>query len=61
MKKILVCGGIGSGKTTVTAMFKEKGFPVFNVDKCVSTCYTSEVINEIETLINKKITKYKYF
>lgn len=34
MKKIGLTGGIGSGKTTISKLFKELGVPVFNSDLC---------------------------
>lgn len=34
MIKIGLTGGIGSGKTTVSKLFKERGIPVFNSDMC---------------------------
>ena len=33
MKVVGLTGGIGSGKTTVAAMFKALGIPVYNADK----------------------------
>lgn len=32
MIKVGITGGIGSGKTTVTKMFAEKGIPIYNAD-----------------------------
>lgn len=34
MIKIGLTGGIGAGKSTVSSLFKERGFPVFNSDIC---------------------------
>lgn len=34
MIKVGLTGGIGSGKTTVSKIFKERGIPVFNSDLC---------------------------
>jgi len=33
MKKIAITGGIGSGKSTVLTILKEKGYPVFSCDE----------------------------
>ena len=32
-KKIAITGGIGSGKSTVARIIKERGFPVFSCDE----------------------------
>lgn len=34
MIKMAITGGIGAGKTTVSSIFKERGFVVFNSDLC---------------------------
>lgn len=41
MKKIAITGGIGSGKSTICALIKEQGYPVFSCD---------EIYNDIITM-----------
>ena len=33
MIKVAITGGIGTGKTTISNMFSDKGVPVFNSDE----------------------------
>lgn len=47
-KRIAVTGGIGSGKSTVLALLKERGFPVFSCDEiyaklCTETSYLTSL------------------
>ncbi len=51
MKKIGLTGGIGSGKTTISKVFKILGIPVYNSDEVAKN-----ILNENE-LIKKKIIK----
>ena len=44
--RIGVTGGIGSGKTTVSNIFKERGIPVFNSDMCVRDAENETYIQE---------------
>ena len=53
MKKIGLTGGIGSGKTTISKVFKILGIPVYNSDEVAKN-----ILNENE-LIKKK--NYKKF
>lgn len=39
METLLVTGGIGSGKSAVTALLSAKGFPVFDCDAAAKTRY----------------------
>ena len=41
--KIAICGGIGSGKSTVASVLRELGYPVFSCDEI----YT-EIINSAQ-------------
>ena len=50
MIRIAVVGGIGSGKTYVSKLFK---FPVFNADKIVSNIYTKD--KKVFKKLKKKI------
>jgi dephospho-CoA kinase len=49
MKIIGLTGGIGSGKTTVAAIFKSLGIPVFNADNEALALYTedAELLREV--------------
>ena len=65
MKRIAITGGIGSGKSTVLTILKEKGYPVFSCDEIYKKVITDkeyirqvglvfpEVIENVE--INRKI------
>jgi len=44
MIKIGLTGGIGAGKSTVSSLFKERGFPVFNSDICAREAEKKENI-----------------
>lgn len=48
MKIIGLTGGIGSGKTTVSSILEERGFPVYNSD-----IRAKEIVNVDENLIGK--------
>ena len=50
-KKIAITGGIGSGKSFVTKILKEMGFPVFSCDKIYA-----EVVNSHSYIEN--VCKY---
>ena len=48
-KKIAITGGIGSGKTTVSNLIKEKGYPVYSCDEIYKELIDSTIyIKEIE-------------
>ncbi len=48
-KKIAITGGIGSGKTTVSNLIKEKGYPVYSCDEIYKELIESTIyIKEIE-------------
>lgn len=51
-KKIAITGGIGSGKSTLTNILKEMGYPVFDADQCVAELYIndSELIEHFKQL-----------
>lgn len=49
MKKIAITGGIGSGKSTVSAYIKEQGYPVFSCDEIYKEVITMPAyINAIQ-------------
>ena len=49
MKKIAITGGIGSGKSTVSAYIKERGYPVFSCDEIYKEVITMPAyINAIQ-------------
>lgn len=49
MKKIAITGGIGSGKSTVSAYIKEQGCPVFSCDEIYKEVITTQAyINAIQ-------------
>lgn len=43
--KIAICGGIGSGKSTICRMFEERGVAIYDSDACAKT-----LMNESESL-----------
>ena len=48
-KKIAITGGIGSGKTTVSNMIKEKGYPVYSCDEIYKELINTKLyVKEIE-------------
>src|SRR3989442_454557 len=47
MIKICLTGGIGSGKTTVSKIFKERGVPVFNSDLCARDAEKDIFVNGV--------------
>ena len=50
-KKIAITGGIGSGKSTVIKILKEKGFPVFSCDAIYKELFTTqEYVNKVSTI-----------
>ena len=49
VKKIAITGGIGSGKSTVSAYIKERGYPVFSCDEIYKEVITTPAyINAIQ-------------
>ncbi len=49
MKKIAITGGIGSGKSTVSAYIKEQGYPVFSCDEIYKEVITTPTyVNAIQ-------------
>ena len=44
--KIGITGGIGSGKTTLSNILKNMGFPVYNTDKAVAEKYPISINEE---------------
>ena len=47
MKKIAICGGIGSGKSTVCQMFAERGVAIYDSDsRAKSLMNESEALRE---------------
>ncbi|MGO2102523.1 MAG: dephospho-CoA kinase [Psychroflexus halocasei] len=60
MKKIGLTGGIGSGKSTVAALFKEKGVPVFIADIEAKKLFDHEkVVNEIQKAFGSSVISDK--
>ncbi len=63
IKKIAITGGIGSGKSTVSAYLKEKGFPVFSCDEIYKDILEMpHYISQLQTIfpstiINGKLDK----
>ena len=53
MIKVAITGGIGTGKTTISSMFAEKGVPVFNSDEIAK-----EIMNTNSLLKNEIITAF---
>ena len=53
MIKVAITGGIGTGKTTISSMFADKGIPVFNSDEIAK-----EIMNTNSLLKNKIITVF---
>ncbi len=67
MIRVGITGGIGSGKTTVSGIFKDRGIPVFNSDLCAreaeKEAYILEGFQRIvgdEILINGEIDRSKF-
>lgn len=56
MLKVAVTGNIGSGKSTVTRIFKSLGIPVFEADAEAKNLYTEkEVIEEVKNQFGNDI------
>ena len=53
MKKVGITGGIGSGKTTVCALFKTLGIPVYNADERAKWLmnHDADVMRSVKELI----------
>lgn len=51
-KVIIVTGGIGSGKSTITKMFAEHGLPTIDADEIVTSIY-----NEPEHIVCKRVVE----
>jgi len=58
MKRIALTGNIGSGKTTVTEIFKILGVPVFNADKAGHELLgKADVMDEVRSLFGDCVFK----
>jgi len=59
MYKVLLTGGIGSGKTTICKMFEEMGIPIFYSDKQSAelTHSNDKVINGIKNTFGENLYK----
>lgn len=59
MKVIGITGGIGSGKTTISNMLREAGYPVFDCDFHAKSIYNSnkDVISDMKKLFGENIYK----
>jgi dephospho-CoA kinase len=57
--KIAITGGIGSGKTTISNMIIDKGFPVYNSDKRMHFLQNNNLffINELKKIFGDDIYK----
>ena len=57
MIKVAITGGIGTGKTTISSMFADKGIPVFNSDEIAKEIMNTNSLlkNEIVTAFGDKI------
>ena len=57
MIKVAITGGIGTGKTTISSMFADKGIPVFNSDEIAKEIMNTDSLlkNEIVTAFGDKI------
>ena len=53
MIKVAITGGIGTGKTTISSMFADKGIPVFNSDEIAK-----EIMNTNSLLKNEIVTAF---
>ena len=53
MIKVAITGGIGTGKTTISNMFSDKGVPVFNSDEIAK-----EIMNTNSVLKNEIVTAF---
>ena len=57
MIKVAITGGIGTGKTTISNMFSDKGVPVFNSDEIAKEIMSTNSLlkNEIVTAFGNKV------
>ncbi|MBC8300274.1 MAG: dephospho-CoA kinase [Pelagibacterales bacterium] len=57
MIKVAITGGIGTGKTTISNMFSDKGVPVFNSDEIAKEIMSTNPLlkNEIVTAFGDKV------
>ena len=57
MIKVAITGGIGTGKTTISSMFSDKGIPVFNSDEIAKEIMNTDSLlkNEIVTAFGDKV------
>ncbi len=53
MIKVAITGGIGTGKTTISSMFADKGIPVFNSDEIAK-----EIMNTNSLLKDEIVTAF---
>tara|TARA_B100001996_G_scaffold139875_1_gene106342 strand:- start:263 stop:841 length:579 start_codon:yes stop_codon:yes gene_type:complete len=65
MKKVAITGGIGTGKTTISNLFKKLGIPVFNSDEIAKELMSNdntlklEIVNAFgdESYINNELNR----
>ena len=57
MIKVAITGGIGTGKTTISNMFSDKGVPIFNSDEIAKEIMSTNSLlkNEIVTAFGDKV------
>lgn len=59
-KKIAITGGIGSGKSAVLNIIKEKGYPVYSCDEIYKELITAELyVKEIEKVFPNVVNEGK--
>ena len=55
MKTLLLTGGIGSGKSAVASILRERGIPVYDSDAATKELYTPWRVRQIEKLLGVKV------
>ncbi len=57
IRTLLLTGGIGSGKSAVAALLREKGFPVFDCDASAKTLYDRDpsLVADLEQILGTSL------
>jgi dephospho-CoA kinase len=55
MKTLLLTGGIGSGKSVVASILRERGIPVYDSDARAKALYTPWRVRRIEQILGVKV------